>query len=78
MNFGLSLAVLGVLLQWLAGLWLRSRAGSVLVLVGTALVYNVQTAYFGIYQKYVGVFDLRFFAADPVMSLSLYAENGAV
>lgn len=77
-NFGLSLVVLGVLLQWLAGLWLRSRAGSVLVLVGTALVYYVQTAYFGIYQKYVGVFDLRFFAADPVMSLSLYAENGAV
>jgi glucan phosphoethanolaminetransferase (alkaline phosphatase superfamily) len=77
-NFGLSLLVLGVLLQWLAGLWHRSRAACVVVLVCTALIYYVQAAYFGVYQKYIGVFDLRFFAADPVMSIALYAENGAV
>ncbi|MEI7902539.1 MAG: phosphoethanolamine transferase [bacterium] len=42
------------------------------------VAYFVQTAYFGIFQNYIGVFDLRFFAADPGMSMALYWENGAI
>jgi len=77
-NFGLSLFVLWVLLQWLRGLRHRSRVFFGLVCATTGLVYFAQAAYFGVYQKFIGVFDLRFFVADPVMALSLYAENGSV
>lgn len=77
-NFGLSLLVLFVILQWLSGLRHRSRVMFGLVCAATAVTYYSQAAYFGVYQKYIGVFDLRFFVADPLMSLSLYAENGSI
>lgn len=77
-NFGLSLLVAGAALFLARGLRQKRPRLAIVVLAVVGITYFVQTAYFGVYQKYVGVFDLRFFAADPRMSLSLYCENGAV
>jgi glucan phosphoethanolaminetransferase (alkaline phosphatase superfamily) len=41
-----------------------------------AFAYFAQAAYFGVYRKYITVFDVRFFLQDPWMSLTLFAENG--
>lgn len=76
-NFALSLLVAGAALFLVCGLRQKRPRLAIGVLVAVGITYFVQTAYFGVYQKYVGVFDLRFFAADPRMSLSLYCENGA-
>jgi glucan phosphoethanolaminetransferase (alkaline phosphatase superfamily) len=77
-NFGLSLVVQLVALYWAAGLRHRHPRWAAFWLFMVFLTYYLQTAYFAVYQKYIGVFDVRFFVSDPVMSLSLYAENGSV
>jgi glucan phosphoethanolaminetransferase (alkaline phosphatase superfamily) len=77
-NFGLSLLVAGSALFLVCGLRHKHPRWAVAFLAVVGIAYFVQTAYFGVYQKYVGVFDLRFFAADPGMSLTLYWENGKV
>ena len=73
-NYLLSLVVL-----W--GVWRLARGRSPWLRLGLSLFVGAalysQTAYYGVYQKLIGVFDLRFFVADPVMALSLYAENGS-
>jgi glucan phosphoethanolaminetransferase (alkaline phosphatase superfamily) len=76
-NFGLSLLVAGAALFLVRGLRKKHPRLAVVFSVVAGIAYFIQTAYFGVYQKYVGVFDLRFFATDPCMSLSLYWENGA-
>jgi glucan phosphoethanolaminetransferase (alkaline phosphatase superfamily) len=77
-NFGLSLVVQLVALYWAAGLRHRHPRWAAFWLLMVFLTYYLQTAYFAVYQKYIGVFDVRFFISDPMMSLSLYAENGSV
>ena len=77
-NFGLSLLVAGAVLFLVCGFRHKYPRWAVAVLAAVGMAYFVQTAYFGVYQKYVGVFDLRFFAADPGMSLALYWENGMI
>ncbi len=75
-NFALSAFVLWVLLFNLRGYWLRHRKIAMGLLVACAAAYFAQSAYFGIYRKFVTVFDFRFFIGDPLMTVELWLEHG--
>ena len=75
-NFGISLTVMWGLLWASRGLGIRQPRLQWLWLALIAFAYFAQAAYFGVYRKYITVFDVRFFLNDPLMSLELYAENG--
>lgn len=75
-NFVLSAFVLWVLLFNLRGYWHGHRRVAIGVLMACAVAYFAQSAYFGIYRKFVTVFDFRFFVADPVMTLELWVQHG--
>ena len=75
-NFGLSVFIMGALLWSCRGLGLRQPRAQWLWLLTVATAYFIQTAYFGVYKKYITVFDVRFFLQDPWLSLSLFAEHG--
>ena len=75
-NFGLSSVVLWVLLFNLRGYWNRHRKLAWLLLAACMTTYFAQSAYFGIYRKFVTVFDFRFFVGDPLMTIELWLEHG--
>ncbi|PSL13278.1 glucan phosphoethanolaminetransferase (alkaline phosphatase superfamily) [Marinobacterium halophilum] len=75
-NFGLSALVLWTLLFSVRGYWDKHRRFAVGLLIICAVVYFAQSAYFGIYRKFVTVFDFRFFAGDPLMTAALWLEHG--
>ena len=64
-NFGLSLVVQLVALYWAAGLRHRHPRWAAFWLLMVFLTYYLQTAYFAVYQKYIGVFCVRFSISDP-------------
>ncbi|GAA0786313.1 Phosphoethanolamine transferase for glucans (OPG), alkaline phosphatase superfamily [Marinobacterium sediminicola] len=75
-NFALSAFVLWVLLFNLRDYWRRHRKTAVVLLAACAAAYFAQSAYFGIYRKFVTVFDFRFFVGDPLMTVELWLEHG--
>jgi len=76
-NFGISAFVFWVLLFNVRGYWQQHRRIALALLAGTAIAYFAQSAYFGVYRKFVTVFDFRFFATDPLMTVELWLEHGA-
>jgi glucan phosphoethanolaminetransferase (alkaline phosphatase superfamily) len=76
-NFGISACVFWVLLFNVRGYWQRHRRIAMVLLAAVAVAYFAQSAYFGVYRKFVTVFDFRFFATDPLMTLELWLEHGA-
>ena len=75
-NFLISLLAMAGLLWGCRGMATRHpRLQSVWIAL-VAFAYFAQSAYFGVYRKYITVFDVRFFLQDPWMSLTLFAENG--
>ncbi|GAA0683064.1 hypothetical protein GCM10009104_05130 [Marinobacterium maritimum] len=75
-NFALSAFVFWALLFNLRGYWERHRKIAMGLLVVCAAAYFAQSAYFGIYRKFVTVFDFRFFVGDPLMTVELWLEHG--
>lgn len=75
-NFGISAFVLWALLFNIRGYWRTHRKFAIVLLVATAIAYFAQSAYFGVYRKFVTVFDFRFFATDPWMTIELWLEHG--
>ncbi|KAA0875088.1 phosphoethanolamine transferase [Nitrincola tapanii] len=75
-NFLISALVTWVLLYNLRGYWQRWRGLAAFLLVLIATAYFAQSAYFGIYRKFITLFDFRFFAADPWMSVELWWQHG--
>lgn len=76
-NFGISLFVFWALLFNVRGYWTQHRRVAIALLACMAIAYFVQSAYFGVYRKFVTVFDFRFFATDPLMTVELWLEHGA-
>lgn len=77
-NYLLSVAVCWVVLFNLRGLSQRSPRLALGLLLFIAIACFVQSSYFGVYRKFVTVFDFRFFVADPRMTLELWLEHGQV
>lgn len=75
-NFVLSAFVLWVLLFNLRGCRERHPGVALGIVVACAAAYFAQSAYFGIYRKFVTVFDFRFFVADPMMTMELWLAHG--
>ncbi|WP_417584906.1 phosphoethanolamine transferase [Nitrincola sp.] len=75
-NYLITAFVLWVLLFNLRGYWHRHRKVAIALLVFSATAYFAQSSYFGVYRKFVTVFDFRFFVTDPVMTLELWWEHG--
>ena len=75
-NFAISLLAMAGLLWGCRGMAMRQRRVAWLWIALVAFAYFAQAAYFGVYRKYITVFDVRFFLQDPWMSLTLFAENG--
>ncbi len=75
-NFIISLLAMAGLLWTCRGMAHRQPRGSWVWVTLIAFAYFAQAAYFGVYRKYITVFDVRFFLQDPWMSLTLFAENG--
>jgi len=75
-NFGISAFVLWALLFNIRGYWAQHRRIAIILLAGAAIAYFAQSAYFGVYRKFVTVFDFRFFATDPLMTIELWLEHG--
>uniref|UniRef100_UPI0009E6BA94 sulfatase-like hydrolase/transferase n=1 Tax=Marinobacterium profundum TaxID=1714300 RepID=UPI0009E6BA94 len=74
-NFVLSALIFWLLLYCVRGLlWRRPWFGTV-VLVLLGATYFAQASYFNVYGKFVTAFDLRFFAADPLLSLQLGVQS---
>ena len=75
-NFAISLLAMAGLLWGCRGMAMHQRRVAWLWIALVAFAYFAQAAYFGVYRKYITVFDVRFFLQDPWMSLTLFAENG--
>ncbi len=74
--------ILGSALIWsilinLLGPYIKEKRSPKIIFAGLIFaVYFVQSAYFETYQKYISIFDLRFFKSDPLMTLELYLDHG--
>jgi glucan phosphoethanolaminetransferase (alkaline phosphatase superfamily) len=74
--------ILGSALIWtifinLLGPYIKEKnAPKIIFFCLVFLVYFIQSAYFETYQKYISIFDLRFFKSDPLMTLELYFDHG--
>lgn len=77
LNFAFSVFIMGALLWACRGLGVRHPRAQWLLVAMVGLAYFIQTAYFGVYRKYITVFDVRFFLQDPWLSLTLFAEHGS-
>ena len=75
-NFIISLLAMAGLLWGCRGMVMRHPRLQWMWMALLAFAYFAQAAYFGVYRKYITVFDVRFFLQDPWMSLTLFAENG--
>ncbi|WP_160173763.1 phosphoethanolamine transferase [Nitrincola sp. A-D6] len=75
-NFLFTAFVLWVLLFNLRGYWHKHRKLALALLIFSAVAYFAQSSYFGVYRKFVTVFDFRFFVTDPVMTFELWWEHG--
>ena len=75
-NFLISLLAMAGLLWGCRGMAARHPRLQWVWIALVAFAYFAQSAYFGVYRKYITVFDVRFFLQDPWMSLTLFAENG--
>ncbi len=75
-NFIISLLAMAGLLWGCRGMTTRHPRLQWVWIALLAFAYFAQSAYFGVYRKYITVFDVRFFLQDPWMSLTLFAENG--
>ena len=75
-NFIISLLAMAGLLWGCRGMASRHPRLQWVWIALLAFAYFAQAAYFGVYRKYITVFDVRFFLQDPWMSLTLFAENG--
>ncbi len=75
-NFLISLLAMAGLLWGCRGMATRHPRLQWVWIALVAFAYFAQSAYFGVYRKYITVFDVRFFLQDPWMSLTLFAENG--
>ena len=75
-NFIISLLAMAGLLWGCRGMTTRHPRLQWVWIALLAFAYFAQAAYFGVYRKYITVFDVRFFLQDPWMSLTLFAENG--
>lgn len=75
-NFSLSIGVLAALLLVIAPIKNGSiRAIFLFFILGTQVI---QQSYFVVYRNFVGVYDLRFVAEDPLLTLELWFDNAIV
>jgi glucan phosphoethanolaminetransferase (alkaline phosphatase superfamily) len=77
-NFLLSAFVLWSVLYNLRGLGTRLPRLALALSALLSVAYFAQSAYFGIYRKFVSIFDFRFFTADPWLTVELWWEHGTL
>jgi len=75
-NFLFSAGALMLLLSLVVGC--RNRALRVIFIALVLLPQLVQLSYFSVYRNFVTVFDLRFFAEDPLLTLELWLDNAVI
>ncbi len=75
-NFGLSSLALVLLTIFL--LPLRTVVSRTVVIALILVPQLIQLSFFSIYRNFVSVFDLRFVAEDPLLTLILWLDNAAV
>jgi glucan phosphoethanolaminetransferase (alkaline phosphatase superfamily) len=74
----LSSAIIWSILVNMLGPYIREKKLPKIIFLSLIfLVYFTQSAYFETYQKYISIFDLRFFQSDPMMTLELYLDHGS-
>ena len=74
-NYLISSFVFWVFLFTIRGLGGTKRIPRTLLATVIGVAFFAQTAYFGVYGKFVTVFDIRFFFADPILTLSLWSQS---
>ncbi|WP_081849820.1 phosphoethanolamine transferase [Marinobacterium lacunae] len=77
-NFLISAIVLWAVLYNLRGLGKYRPKLSLVISILLSLTYFVQSAYFGVYRKFVSIFDFRFFSVDPWLSIELWWVNSKI
>lgn len=75
-NYGLSSLALFLLVIML--LPLRNALSRGLVILLILIPQLVQLSFFAVYRNFVSVFDLRFVAEDPLLTLMLWVDNAAI
>ncbi|MBN3562399.1 phosphoethanolamine transferase [Aliamphritea spongicola] len=75
-NYGLS--SLALVLLTILLLPLRTYVGRTVVIALILIPQLVQLSFFAIYRNFVSVFDLRFVAEDPLLTLILWLDNAAI
>ncbi|WP_261843383.1 phosphoethanolamine transferase [Aliamphritea ceti] len=75
-NYGLSSLALFLLVIMLLPLRNTLSRGIVIALI--LIPQLVQLSFFAVYRNFVSVFDLRFVAEDPLLTLMLWVDNAAI
>ncbi|WP_271272753.1 phosphoethanolamine transferase [Aliamphritea hakodatensis] len=75
-NYGLSSLALVLLIILL--LPLRTVVGRTVIIALILIPQLIQLSFFAVYRNFVSVFDLRFVAEDPLLTLMLWVDNAAV